>query len=455
MASAPSLLQTSQHIAIHIDSQSNAATSDEEHRLKKGRGTDSLRSLKELHPRRNNLNKMSDPALSQSDPIMDDAAIDQSFTRFAVPVSHDFDNLHVKRYLRSRHEPELEDYFFSRHARLRWSWDSFWFKLRSFVSITFTIQTLLMTAFSVGATILFFFFNVYTDLPLTLISVCLVFPISFGIGNNFARRENCLREVAALRALSMCIYMGSRDWPSSTPQTSLAIRNLRDSLHLLLLCMRQTMLHNSPPGGSLQVYKGFEDLEARFCDLNQADPAFRNSSMYSRLQQYLRQMIESFERLRVVHDYRTPSSLRAYALVWLSLSSILLAPLFAKYSKDYGLFSGVYCAIFISVIFSGLYRIFYNEEDPFDGTGVDDLSLEPLSRVTMYMEEKPHHRKRGAVLTRRRTQVAEEKFRTQRLLPQHLTQLTEAPPKLASKTQSAPYLYFEEEDESEDQPKSI
>ncbi len=114
-----------------------------------------------------------------------------------------------------------------------------------------------------------------------------------------------------------------------------------------------------------------------------------NPSIYSRLCQFLRQFIESWERLRVIHDYRTPSSLRSFALVWLFLVSMVLAPLFAKYSRDFGYMSGVYCAIICSVIMSGLHQIFQNEEDPFDGSGVDDLSLDPLSLMTNFMYDKP------------------------------------------------------------------
>ncbi len=130
-------------------------------------------------------------------------------------------------------------------------------------------------------------------------------------------------------------------------------------------------------------------MHLRFGQLNNVDGAFHNSSMYSRLVQYLRQAMEAWEKIRVMHDYRTPSALRSFALIWLLLSSMLLSPLFAKYSKDYGYMSGIYAAIVVSLLLSGLHQILQNEEDPFDGAGIDDLSLDPLSLMTQYMYDKP------------------------------------------------------------------
>lgn len=142
-----------------------------------------------------------------------------------------------------------------------------------------------------------------------------------------------------------------------------AVKELRTALGAVLVCIRQTMLHMTPPGGSSQVYRAVDNLALRLLALNKNDKAMLNNpSVFSRLAQYLRQFIESWERLRVVHDFRTPSSLRSFALVWLFLISMVLSPLFAKYSRDFGYWSGIYCAVLCSLILSGLYQIFSNEE---------------------------------------------------------------------------------------------
>lgn len=120
-----------------------------------------------------------------------------------------------------------------------------------------------------------------------------------------------------LKAHSLALFFACRDWPEYSEALVAAVDELREQLRLLLLCIRQTMLHNTPSGGSMQTYKAFDDLEICMCKINEIDPQFKNSGLYSRAQQYFSKMLETYERVRIVHDYRTPSSLRAYALVFL------------------------------------------------------------------------------------------------------------------------------------------
>jgi hypothetical protein len=74
----------------------------------------------------------------------------------------------------------------------------------------------------------------------------------------------------------------------------------------------------------------------------------------------------------------------------------LLGPFFAKYSHDYGFWSGVYTAIFVSILFSGLYGIQTDQEDPFDGVGVDDLNMQVLEEISLYMWDKAKPTTTGA-----------------------------------------------------------
>lgn len=89
-------------------------------------------------------------------------------------------------------------------------------------------------------------------------------------------------------------------------------------------------------------------------------------SVLSRAYQYERYMINDFERIRVLHDYRTgnlpkevcftlwklsfllASTLRAYAFVFLYVYPVLLAPLFAFYATKYGNWAGIFIAIVAS-----------------------------------------------------------------------------------------------------------
>ena len=99
---------------------------------------------------------------------------------------------------------------------------------------------------------------------------------------------------------------------------------------------------------------------------------------------------EAIERALVLHDYRSPSSLRAFATVFLVTTPIIFGPLYAFYSLRYGLMAGIYSAIITTLVLVSLYRIFMQEEDPLDAQGFDDLSLAPMLHFAseMHIERK-------------------------------------------------------------------
>lgn len=186
---------------------------------------------------------------------------------------------HVRRYLRSRHEPCVEDYFFTKNTMFRWAWDSFVFKLASFITITVSLHALLSLVLSVSFTILFFYMNIHTDMPLSILATAVFFPISIGIGFNFNRREALLKDVGMLRGILLNLYWGARDWPDYSKEQAIALAHLKESIAVLLVCVRQTMLHNTPPGGSSNVYTALDDLELSILEVNNSGGSFRNSSM--------------------------------------------------------------------------------------------------------------------------------------------------------------------------------
>ncbi len=71
-----------------------------------------------------------------------------------------------------------------------------------------------------------------------------------------------------MRALALALFWGARDWPASSLAHVRAIARLREVLGVLSICMRQMLLHSTPPGGSFYVYEAFDDLEfVRICRL--------------------------------------------------------------------------------------------------------------------------------------------------------------------------------------------
>ena len=65
-------------------------------------------------------------------------------------------------------------------------------QLYAFAVMTFSLHGLVVVSLSVGATILFHFYSIKTDMPLSIIATAVFFPISMGISYNFNRRERVL-----------------------------------------------------------------------------------------------------------------------------------------------------------------------------------------------------------------------------------------------------------------------
>lgn len=219
---------------------------------------------------------------------------------------------------------------------------------------------------------------------------CADAPGSFGIGYNYNRREAALRDVAALKSASLIVWMGCRDFPAESAALTGALERLHTGFSVLFHVLAQTMVHQAPDPSGAQVYLALDQLQRAVHGVACVEDPFRSSAMYVRIQQAMQSLLESVERLQVIHDYRTPSSLRGFAMVYLTLYPAIFAPLFSLYAHLYGLWAGLYCSLISSLMFTALYRIFVNDEDPFDGTGVDDLSMEPLTAHLRHMTYNRH-----------------------------------------------------------------
>ena len=121
-------------------------------------------------------------------------------------------------------------------------------------------------------------------------------------------------------------------------------------------------------------------------------------SVVSRVLQYLRFIMVDFERLKILHDYRTASTLRSFAFFFVSTYPIIFAPYFALLGFMYGIGALIYVcihpntkpthlqlSIFISIVLCSLLQIQNQLEEPFSTplkVGEDDINLDVLYDVT-------------------------------------------------------------------------
>jgi predicted membrane chloride channel (bestrophin family) len=96
-------------------------------------------------------------------------------------------------------------------------------------------------------------------------------------------------------------------------------------------------------------------------------------------------MMLDFEKLKVIHDYRTASTLRGYAFVFLSIFPILFSPSFAMLAEEYGLWAGIFTALITSLMFVTMGNIQAHVEDPFDCIGADAINLDMLHEIDKHM----------------------------------------------------------------------
>jgi hypothetical protein len=230
-------------------------------------------------------------------------------------------------------------------------------------------QTAIVTLIALACTYLCLKSGITVNLPFELVAVAIVFPIVFTISGAFQRREGALGELAEFRANLIAIYLAHRDWPRDGGDAG----PVRDELRVLHERVRDS-LRGPDPRRTDAVY-------AVFSNLSKAHEAMRDrggisSSELARLNQYLRNSIANFEKLRNVAIYRTPISLRAYTQVFLNAFPILFAPYFALISSQGWPPLGFVMATLYSIVLVGLDNIQEGLEDPFDGVGADDIQFD-------------------------------------------------------------------------------
>jgi len=251
-----------------------------------------------------------------------------------------------------------------------------------------------------------FAFKLETKGIMSILSLGTIFPIVFTIGQSYKRREEALQRIASMRGNVMGLYWIHRDWDPQGPvgtranKMAGACSNLFDALRVFLLPQttdRQEALRS--------VYQFTSSISLLNWELT-AQPAEGSSDFgprgqcppthASRANQYTRFIINDFERLRVIRDYRTPQGLRLFSTLMLHLMPIILGPTFAGYcSKSvdpdlgYGCASSYFTAVIYFMVTLTLFHVQQDLEDPYDDEGWDDINLNLTPELQRHMALKP------------------------------------------------------------------
>lgn len=254
--------------------------------------------------------------------------------------------------------------------------------LRSFILII-NYKTLIITFLSIVSTYVCYHYGFIAKFPDMLVGVAIVFPVVFSIGSAYNRRETALQRFSDFKGHAIAIYYATRDWTTDKnhdlPQRT---RQMVQEMVTLMRSMFTTQHLNDWAENEKKIYHYFSSLSAMTMELRKYGV---QSGEISRLNQYISKIIIAFDNLKVIHNYRTPITLRAYSKVFIYIFPIIYGPYFASTFKDFSAHLEYVMPVLYSFILVSLDNIQDHLEHPFDEIGEDDIRIDERE-ITMHME---------------------------------------------------------------------
>jgi hypothetical protein len=241
------------------------------------------------------------------------------------------------------------------------------------IFLIINLKTLWISMLSVLSTYVCIRLSITADFPLTLIATAIIFPIVFSINGAYKRREIALTKYSALKSHGKAIYFVTRDWLEKPTDETLSkskacLRELFTALKTLFISDVAEVRKNEEA-----VYRAFSDF-SKFIK-NELRGNGLASGEVSRCNQYLSKMFVAFEDAKHIYQYRTPRTLRTFSSVFICILPILYGPYFAHEALEYSVYVIYVMPILFSLVLVSLSNIQDHLENPFDGVGEDDITI--------------------------------------------------------------------------------
>ena len=236
----------------------------------------------------------------------------------------------------------------------------------------FNYKTLVVTTIAVISTWFCIQKSLFAEFPLTIVGISIVFPIVFSINSAYRRRERALRALADATGNAMGIYQIAKNQMKNENEES--IEELRLKLIHLFVCLKQFLVdpkENMQPNED-KIFEAIGAISAHFKVLKKNGLAGR---FIARLSQYVTQIAVSIDNMKVIYNYRTPRTLRAYSKVFIYSFPVLYAPYFANTAVNYEPHLSYIMPVLFSFILVSLDNIQEHLENPYDQVGEDDITL--------------------------------------------------------------------------------
>jgi hypothetical protein len=245
--------------------------------------------------------------------------------------------------------------------------------IRSF-SLIINYKTFIITALSVISTYLCYHFGLTAKFPDMLVGVAIVFPVVFSIGSAYTRRETALQRLADFKGHAIALYYATRDW-TADKNHDLPVRVKQIILEMMKL-MRDMFKTNHNPEWNTNERKMYQ-LFSRLSELTMELRKYGvQSGEISRVSQYVSKIIIAFDNMKIIHNYRTPITLRTYSKVFIYIFPIIYGPYFASTFNDYSASLEFVMPVLYSFILVSLDNIQDHLENPFDDVGEDDIVID-------------------------------------------------------------------------------
>lgn len=245
--------------------------------------------------------------------------------------------------------------------------------IKSFLLII-NYKTIIITTLAVISTYICIRMNLVAKFPDMLVGVAIVFPVVFSIGSAYNRRETALQRLSDFKGHAVAIYFAARDWPTDkTSDLSGQIRNLIFQTVKLMQGMFKSAHDKEWSANEKVMYEKFSELSALTMQMRNYGV---QSGEISRVSQYVSKMIIAFDNMKIIHNYRTPITLRAYSKVFIYIFPIIYGPYFASAHLEYSLQLEYVMPVLYSFILVSLDNIQDHLENPFDEVGEDDIRID-------------------------------------------------------------------------------
>ena len=256
---------------------------------------------------------------------------------------------------------------------------------RSFIA-NFNFMVILQMAVAAVSVYLFDYLDISFDFHVSLFVSPIVFPLAFSINTDFQRREKVLEDLANFKSSSMLWFFCMREWKLAAHLEDAWLDSVHSKVKNMMFNLREYLLTDKTERRCYIARCLYED----FSDANQLIERVRaselpsNTAVISRVIHLLNMLCLSFERLRVIREYRSPRSIRSFNKVLILFLPIILSPYFIFMSRKEGTneWSPYYIAILVAAVFGALQGVQDKLDDPFDGMSEDDIQLQTIDDWT-------------------------------------------------------------------------